>query len=346
MKRNHIRITASVLAAAMLFSFAACGKSEDPLSEPPAAATTTTAAPATTAAPVGYTNLLTGEDVLTTTKNRPVAFMIDNYSTGIRQKNIDKADFYVEAETEGGIPRIMAVFGSVERVPAEVGPVRSARTHFVKMAKALDAVYCHVGGSTLGRAMIREKKLTDLDSLVQVSGELKAANGASEHTKVFTLSKIQDAVKKRGISTTTATASPYTFGEKAGSGAGNSVQINVSSSWKISFAYDAATKLYTKHRTTLSSPAHVSYDGDAIRVSNVIILYDARFWEDSGHISFPLSGGKGVLVSGGTSRNIRWSRTDKALKFTEEDGSPLTVAKGKTYVCLTDNSNASKTVLQ
>ena len=345
MKRNNLRAAAATLAAALLFSLAACGKPAEKESEMPAA-TTSTAAPTTTAAPVRYQNLLTGENVLTTQQNRPVAFMIDNYSTGIRQKNIDKADFYVEAETEAGIPRIMAVFGSLERVPSEVGPVRSARTHFVKMAKALDVMYCHVGGSTLGRAMIREKGVTDLDSLVQVSNELKAANGAIEHTKVFTSQKIQDAVKKRGISTTTATVSPYHFGEKAGDGAGNSVQIHISSSWKISFAYDAATKRYTKHRTTLSSPEHVSYDGGAIQVTNVIIMYDTRFAEDSSHISFKLESGKGVLVSGGTSRNIRWSRTDKALKFTEEDGTPLTVAAGKTYVCLTDSSNAAKTVLQ
>lgn len=346
MKRNHFRAAATILAAATLLSFAACGKPAEIIESEQPATTASTAATTTAPPPVRYQNLLTGEQNLTTQQNRPIAFMIDNYSTDIRQKYIDKADFYVEAETEAGIPRIMAVFGSLERVPSEVGPVRSARTHFVKMAKALDVIYCHVGGSTLGRAMIREKQVTDLDSLVQVSSELKAANGAIEHTKVFPLQKIQDAIKSRGISTKTATVSPYQFGEKAGTGAGNGVEIAVSSSWKISFVYDAATQLYTKHRTTLSSPTHLSYDGDAIQVSNVIIMYDTRFSEDDSHISFKLESGKGVLVSGGTSRNIRWSRTDEALHFTEEDGTPLTVATGKTYVCLTAGGNAAKTVLQ
>lgn len=341
-----LRGGAASVCLALLLSLAACGGSDAPISDTtPTTAVPTTTVP-TTEPPVLYDNLLTGEKSLKTQNNRPVAFMIDNYSAGIRQKNIDKADLYVEAETEAGIPRIMAVFGSIDSVPAQVGPCRSARTHFVKMAKALDTIYCHVGGSTLGRAMIREKKLSDLDSLVEVSKELKAVNGAIEHTKVFTRAKMDTAIKKRGIATKTATAAPFSFGEKAGTGAGNGVQINISSRWKVSFTYDAATKLYTKHRNVLTSAEHVSYDGDPIRISNVIIMYDKRFNEDSSHISFQLNAGSGTLVSGGTSRPIKWKRTDSRLSFTEADGTPLTVATGKTYICLTSATLASQTVLQ
>lgn len=339
-----LRGGAAAVCGALLLSLAACGNSDAPVSDttPTTAATT---AP-TTVPETLYDNLLTGEKSLKTQNNRPVAFMIDNYSASVRQKNIDKADLYVEAETEAGIPRIMAVFGSIDSVPAQVGPCRSARTPFVKMAKALDTIYCHVGGSTLGKAMIKEKRVTDLDSLVEVSRELKAVNGAIEHTKVFSRAKMDDAIKKRGISVKTATPVPYAFGEKAGDGAGNAVQVNISSRWKVSFTYDAATKQYTKHRNVLSSPEHVSYDGDPIRVSNVIIMYDTRFDEDSAHISFQLNAGNGTLVSGGTSRAVKWKRTDSGLSFTEADGTPLTVATGKTYICLTSATLANQTVLQ
>ena len=346
LKNIFLRGGAAAVCGALLLSLAACGGGTTDTSDTPPTTEAVTTTVATTAPPVLYDNLLTGEKSLKTQNNRPVAFMIDNYSASIRQKNIDKADLYVEAETEAGIPRIMAVFGSIDSVPAQVGPCRSARTHFVKMAKALDSVYCHVGGSTLGRAMIKEKRLTDLDSLVEVSSELKAVNGAIEHTKVFTRAKMDDAIKKRGIALTTATVSPYTFGEKAGDGAGNAVQLNISSRWKVSFTYDAATKLYTKHRNVLTSAEHVSYDGDPIRVSNVIIMYDTRFDEDASHISFQLNAGNGTLVSGGTSRSVKWKRTDSGLSFTETDGTPLTVATGKTYICLTSATLASQTVLQ
>ena len=48
---------------------------------------------------------------------------------------------------------------------------------------------------------------------------------------------------------------------------------------------------------------------------------------------YNMSGGSGQIMSGGTVRNIRWSRTDSGLSFAESDGSALTVAKGRTYLC-------------
>ncbi len=348
MKSTLFRLGAAGMAAALLLSLSACGNKND---GDATSTTTTTVAPttvATTAAPSGAMNLLTGE-TLEGKQNRPMAFMIGNYgySSTIQQKNIDKADLYVEAETEGGISRIMAVFGSIENVPAEIGPVRSARTHFVKIVKSLDAMYCHIGGSVQADKLIPSLGVTDMgSSAAKVSSQLKAANGATEHTKVFQKDKLLSLISKRGISTTSAKKSPYAFGTKVGDGAGNTVQVNTSGSWKTSFTYDAATGLYTKHRTTPTSDAHKSYDGDAIKVSNVIIMYDTRYQEDAGHISFKLDSGSGILVSGGKSRQIRWSRTNDQLSFTETDGTALTVAKGKTYILLTDNSHAGKTVLQ
>ena len=337
---------AAGLALIMVLGMTACGGGEEALSTDQTTAGTTVP---TTTAPPRYLNLLTGEMDLETPNNRPVAFMIGNVSytkNYLQQKNIDKADMYVEAETEGGIPRIMMVFSSIDKVPNAVGPVRSARTHFVKMVKSLDAMYCHVGGSTLGSKMIKDKKITDLNSLTTVSQELKAANGAIEHTKVFLRSSIDNAIAKRGIAKTTTKKSPYIFGNKAGTGLGNKVQVNISGGWRISFEYDANTKLYTKHRKEFGTPAHTSYDGDPITASNIIIMYANRFDEDAKHISFELAAGEGTLVSGGSSRDIKWTRTDDALKFTETDGTPLTVAKGKTYICITSKGLKGKTVLQ
>lgn len=346
MQSKLFRFAAVLLAATLLFSLVGCGGGEEPLSTD---VTTTTTTPTTTAPPVRYMNLLTGEQNLETPQNRPIAFMIGNsgYSGYLQQKNIDKADFYMESETEGGITRIMAVFGSIENVPKEIGPVRSARTHFVKMAKALDAIYGHVGGSTQGKALIRTLGVNDLDSLTQVSAELKGTSNGRwvEHVKVFPLSKVQDAITKRKLSTTTATKSPYAFGEKKGDGVGNAVQVAMSGSYYSSFTYDAATGLYTKHRGNLTTPVHAAYDGDPIAVKNVIVMYGNRFQEDDSHISFTLSGGTGVLLTGGTSREIKWSRTNSQLTFTETDGTPLTVAVGKTYVLLTSAGYKSKTVI-
>ena len=344
MRSKVFRFTALLMALVLVFSFAGCKEKEEPMSSSAPVPTI----PTTTDPNVRFVNPLTGEENLGTNQNRPIAFMVGNsgYKGYLQQKNIDKADFYVEAETEGGIPRIMAVFGSVENIPNQIGPVRSARTHFVKMAKALDSIYCHVGGSTQGKALIKTLGLVDFDSLTVASEELRGANGNySEHVKVFTKEKVNAAINSRKVATTTATKSPYVFGNKAGNGAGNSVQVAISSAYYSSFTYDAQTGLYTKHRGNLTTPVHTSYDGDPIAVKNVIVMYDSKYQEDAEHISFTLDKGEGVLVTGGTSRNIKWSRTNNQLTFTEEDGTALTVAVGKTYVLLTSSNLKSKTTI-
>lgn len=347
MQSKWFRFAAMILAVTLLFSLVGCGGTEEPETT---VTTTTPTTVTTTAPPVRYVNLLTGEQNLETPQNRPVAFMIGNsgYNGYLQQKNIDKADFYMESETEGGITRIMAVFGSVENLPDEIGPVRSARTHFVKMAKALDAIYGHVGGSTLGKQLIRTLGVRDLDSLTQVSAELKGTSNGRwvEHTKVFPKSKVTAAIAQRKLATTTTTKSPYVFGDKKGDGLGNAVQVSMSGSYYSSFTYDAAKGLYVKHRGNLSSPVHTAYDGDPIAVKNVIVMYGNRFQEDATHISFTLASGTGTLLVNGTSREIKWSRTNNQLTFTETDGTPLTVAVGKTYVLLTSAGFKSKTVLQ
>ena len=85
-------------------------------------------------------NPLTGENDLTQGGTRPVGIMIGNNTTSRPQNGIDKADMYVEIETEGGITRILAVFANAERVPAQLGPIRSARSPFVSIARAMDIV--------------------------------------------------------------------------------------------------------------------------------------------------------------------------------------------------------------
>ncbi len=348
MRSKLFRVGALLMAVVMLFSLAACGKKPpEDLSSEGVPTTTAPTTAATTDASTSFVNPLTGGGAKTA-NNRPVAVMVGNYgySGDIQQKNIDKADFYLEAETEGGIGRIMAVFGSIDNLPKEFGPVRSARTHFIKMAKALDAIYCHVGASDKGYDLIDSIGITSLSSIVKQSSQLKAANGATEHTKILDYDKIMKTIDSRSISKVTTTAAPFTFGEKAGDGAGSKVQVNVSGSWKVSFTYDANTGLYTKHRSSLSSAVHKSIDGAPIQVNNVIVMYDKKYQEDNSHISFTLESGSGIVISGGKSRQIRWSRNNGQLSFTETDGTALTVAKGKTYVVLTDNGQAAKTILE
>ena len=352
MKHRHIRWLAAILTMVLLGT-AGCGRTPDTpdISTPigDTTTTTTTAATTTTTAKQPAINPLTGIRDMTTDLNRPVGFVVTDESAKVTQLHLESADFYFEAETEGGIPRILAVYSSLDRIPDTIGPVRSARTHFVKMAKAMDMIYCHIGGSQGGKDTIKELGVADLGNEYEINDILKNSSNVSWNRSAFTAKKVLSAVKSKGYRTSTTVKSPYAFGEKTGSMPATTVDVQISESFDMAFTYDAASGLYQKHRNALSTPIHTTYTGGTVEARNVIVMYDHRFVDpnDAKRYDFDLESGSGILASGGTSREIRWVRNDSGLHYYESDGTtPLTVATGKTFVCLVSDTLKGRTRIE
>lgn len=339
------RPAAVLLTAAMLLQIVGCGKPEpvisEPVSTPPVVTTTTQAAPK-----LGL-NVLTGQNDMETQNNRPVGVVVPDESSSLVQIGLEKADMFFEAETEGGIPRILAIFSSIDRLPDEIGPVRSARPHFVKIAKALDSIYCHIGGSETGKQTIRNLGVNDIENAYIIHDVLKNSANVSWNRKAFTKAKIQEQVKNYKYSTTSAKLqSSFAFGDKKGAAVANTVVVKISESYDMAFTYDAASGLYQKHRNALSTPVHNTQTGGPIAVRNVIVMFDRRTVDplDSNRIDFTLDSGSGLLAVDGTSREIRWKRTNDSLQYFESDGTtPLTVGEGKTFVCLASDTLKART---
>ena len=301
----------------------------------------------------GILNILTGTRDMATENARPIGFVVTDESSSVMQLNLEAADMYLEAETEGGIPRILAIFSSVDRMPDVIGPVRSARPHFVKIAKALDAIYCHIGGSPTGKQTIKNLGVDDLSNEYEKNQKLIASDNVSWNVSAFTKDKVLNAVDKKGLRTTTSTKAPYEFGEVTGGTDATNVSVRISASYKIAFDYDDANGVYLKHRNSADTPLHVTGTGGSVTASNVIVMFDNRTidetWTDEkgNHVryDFDLNSGEGLLFSQGKYKTIRWTRTNDQLSFFEEDGKPLTVAVGKTFLCLTSKEYKNDTLI-
>ncbi len=78
---------------------------------------------------------------------RPLGIMIENHTDARPQSGLSSADVVYEAVAEGGITRFLALF-YCQDAPF-VGPVRSARVHFMKMLREYGEypLYAHVGGA-------------------------------------------------------------------------------------------------------------------------------------------------------------------------------------------------------
>ena len=347
-KKTLFRLTAAVLAAVLLMSLTACGNNGggDASSTPDAP----NEAPVTTGKPIqNGLNVLTGKNDMTTANNRPIGYVISDEDSRHIQLNIEDADFYFESETEAGIPRMLAVFSSVDRVPDEIGPVRSARPHFAKFASSLDAIYCHIGGSSSGLAAIKKYGIDDVYNASVINETLKNSQNFSWNRKTFTKTKVLNEINQHGHDLTTDYAGPYQFGTVDGTNAATTVDVKISANYRMAFTYDAARGVYQKHRNALSTPIHTAYTGGTIEASNVIVMFDNRFTDpqDAKRVDFTLQSGSGIIATAGKSRDIRWKFTDDGLKYYEADGTtPLTVAVGKTFVCLTSDTYKSQTTVK
>ncbi len=355
------RLISLALVLVLTLGLAACKKVEEP--EPTPTTTTTATTTTTTTKPPLPRNPLTGIEDFDTENNRPVAFAVPDESSNIVQVGIEHAEMYFEAETEAGIPRMLAIFSSVDRLPDAVGPVRSARPHFIKYVNALDAIYCHIGGSGDARTAIRNQGINDIENASQVDSTLmeavRAGNNYSWNNKSFAKDKVLNAINRMGYKTTSDTVAPYAFGNKKGDQPAATVNVKISHSYNIGFSYDKETGNYYKHRVTMKGtsaamnmPIHKTGSGGTIAVKNVIVMYDKRSVLDykkgsAYHIDFELKQGSGVLAVDGKARDIVWKRTNEQLSFYEADGkTPLKVGEGKTFVCLTDKNLKAKTVIE
>lgn len=348
------RIGGLLMAAALMIAFSGCGETvPTEVGTVSAAPTTTTAAPTTepTEPDPATLNPLTGLDNMNGELNpRMVGVVIGNNWKSRPQVNVDKADMYLEMETEGGITRLLAVFASANRLPDKIGPIRSARTPSVKMAKALDLVYCHAGGSTTGKAEIRSLDVADLDGLVDSVTfwrdlEMISSKGM-EYSMMTSGANVAERIGSIGYRGESETVVPFVFGDKTGTGAGKTATVKVSYSQTVRFTYDDATGLYTKANLTDDVyETHVSSDGSPITVSNVVVLYARKYMENATTCDFDFSAGDGILISGGKSRPMSYTWSTSALSFTEEDGTPLEVATGKTYICIVNTALEEDTVL-
>lgn len=78
---------------------------------------------------------------------RPLGIMIENHVEARPQSGLSSADVVYEAVAEGGITRFLAIFYCQDA--SFVGPVRSARVHFMTMLREYGEypLYGHVGGA-------------------------------------------------------------------------------------------------------------------------------------------------------------------------------------------------------
>ena len=329
------------LVLALCLVLCACGKKDEP-----------EATPEEKEEEISYdiVNPLTGEvleeDI---SENRPFAFVINNLKAATPQCGISKADIIYEVPVEGGITRMVAIFQDISDAGA-IGSIRSARPYLIDIALAYDSVFIHAGGSDQAYTDLKNKGVLNFDGVNGWRGtdifyrDAERRQTAGYEHSLFTSSNLIEEIIYPMDDIRLTHEDGYKFDQTYETDldlqgeAANSIIAQITSSKSTSFEYDAESQTYKifeydKEYTDGNTDQQVS-------AKNVIFISTdiSRVSGDSaGRLSVRTTGeGTGYFAYNGEIIPIKWSRDSYSEQFEyfTQDGSPLALGRGNTYVCV------------
>lgn len=299
---------------------------------------------------------------------RFVAVMVNNISNNAAndarpQWGLSEAEVLVESKVEGGITRFMALYSNVENLPEQIGPVRSARHQFFQLILPWQALYVHIGESTVQSEYRTNYEYGDLDiNLDRYSfprDQARLATGVgSEHTAYTNSELLTEIIEKNDIDTEREYGSTlfnfrnYNLEPRTLEGhSAVSIDVVHSSTYRTYFEYDASSGKYLMSqysaRTGQISPSVDANNNEQLAFDNVIlVLADIETHPNYVGNSYDIqdvdysSGGVGYYFYGGRVESIRWQKPTPQSVMTFTDGAgheiPVEINPGKTYLGIVD----------
>lgn len=356
------RIGALLLAAALLLGLTACGRQaaeEIPAFEPEPVEDPVPPPEPEPYVPSG-TNPLTGLPMEEADEAlRPVAVMFNNLKAAQPQLGISRADIIYEVPAEGGITRMLGVFQTLEGV-GELGSIRSSRPYYLELALGHDALYVHAGGSPAAYADIPAWGVDNMDGVNGGSDAKLFWRDAGrrktmgyEHSMLTSGENILGYLAEGHFRTEHRDGYQYpqTFAEDGTPANGTPaehVTLRFSPYKTGTFDYDAATGRYLAGQ--YGGPHMDGETGEQVSAVNLLVLetsISVISGDTEGRLTVKLTGGgNGTYFCGGKSVPIRWSKADRNSPFVYalEDGTPLALGRGNSYVCIMSPRTSTLTV--
>lgn len=268
---------------------------------------------------------------------RPVGVMIDNDNGYARpQMGLETAYMVYEIIIEGGSSRFFALFkgDNLEKV----GPIRSSRHYFLDYAQEHDAIYVHLGWSDRAAAEIPARGINNINGLYESIFWRDYTYDRTWHNSYTGLDKVKKLSEQKGYRLTTdKTHLPYFETDRTPAGeSGKNLSLAYSNFYKVSFQYNEETKLYDRF---INGKPHMSQTGNGLTAKNIIVYNVSNTNLNDGinpdrQELLNTGTGEGYYLTEGVAQKIKWSKQSHSGQtvYTLENGEPLTLNPGNTYV--------------
>lgn len=303
---------------------------------------------------VAYRHPLTGEPMESAWSGRPVAVVIPNNKEAYPHHGTGNADILYEIEAEGGVTRCLALFSDLTDIP-KIGPVRSARTYFNNVAYSYNAPIAHCGGSPGGisgrydsATGAKIPEWPHIDEMYNGSYFYRDTNRYEnlgylwEYTLFTKGDLLQGAMTANGYTAETASYD-LVFGDTSSAEGGDSgvkVVINFRGDKKTTLDFVDGRYEMTQHGKTYTD----GNTGEKVTFRNVLVLEAEQWYDTEGYRTYYtlIGTGTGYYACDGKMVPIKWVRPTLAdsFSYTLEDGTPITLGEGTSYIAITGQKNA------
>ncbi|ATP41970.1 hypothetical protein CSE16_19155 [Solibacillus sp. R5-41] len=279
----------------------------------------------------------TGEPIAEEITQRPIIATINNHPLARPQSGLAQADVVYEMLAEGDVTRFLALYQS--KIPESIGPIRSARSYFIDIAKGLDAFYIAHGYSPEAKSMLDRKVVEGINGMKYDGIYFKrSSERRAPHNSYISGENVLAGAEKIGASLLYQKKVSYPFYEgedsvKIGTQA-SEVAINYSTNGKFNsqYVFDSEANSYTRFSANVQTVDYVTQQ--PIELANVLFFeMPHQTIDNEGRREINIKGGGNAYVfQGGMMREVKWKNTDGFLIAIEEDGSEVKLVPGQTWV--------------
>lgn len=322
-----------------LLVISACGqdnnKNTPPVESPPAVVEST---PEPTPALYEHYALLSGHGMLEPNQARPVAVLINNLAPARPQSGLTEADVIWEVLAEGGITRLVAIFQSASEADFDIGPVRSNRPYFIRLADTYGAIIAHAGASNDAYAILQRQNKPYLDEIKNAGAYYwRSSERKAPHNLYTNLGKLREGASKKGYAEEAAIQG-YRFmsemeAEEIPVGSIKQLEVQFQlKNYRVGYQFDENERVYLR---SINDEPHIDKNNEKqLFASNLIFMQTAHQVLDSeGRLSVNLeSGGDALVIQNGLAVEGSWILAQDGMIRFMKDGTEIKLLPGKSII--------------
>lgn len=292
---------------------------------------------------------------------RPIAIMTPNESSAIPHYGLSEASILYEANVEGNMTRMLAVYEDYESLE-KIGNIRSLRDYYAYWAFEWDAIICHFGGPYYIDEVLARTTTDNLDGTQNFTGYpfFRSSDRKAPHNAYIDGTAVKNALKSRKMETQDrgyADATHYNFSTPSApntltqySYAEDATYINMTGCYPVTrcyFEYNEEDGLYyrSQYLSNGTDGPHIDgANGEQLSFANIIIQScDWAKRDANGYLWFNTvdSGRDAWFVTQGKIIKCTWEKESEfaATRYYDESGNEITLNTGKTMVLIIEDGS-------